>query len=86
MKKISIKEKLSVSPKELLFGEPRIEMSGNECLVDGMQSIIEYSDTKITVSLGSQQITFLGDGLRINFFTGEGAVVEGNIISMEFSQ
>lgn len=86
MKKISIKEKLSVSPKELLFGEPRIEMSGNECLVDGMQSIIEYSDTKITVSLGSQQITFLGDGLRINSFTGEGAIVEGNIISMEFSQ
>ena len=60
-------------------------MSGSECLVDGLQSIVEYSDTKIIVSLGSQIITFFGDDLHINSFTREGAVVEGNIISMEFS-
>ena len=54
-------------------------------LVDGLEKIIEYSNTKITVSLGSQEITFWGDDLKINSFTREGAVVQGNITSMEFS-
>ena len=67
------------------FGRPRLELEGRECLVDGLQSVIEYSSEKIKVSLGSQLITFYGDGLRINSFTREGAVVEGNITSMEFS-
>ena len=40
---------------------------------------------EITVSLGSQEITFWGDDLKINSFTREGAVVQGNITSMEFS-
>ncbi|MCM1285769.1 MAG: YabP/YqfC family sporulation protein [Acetobacter sp.] len=86
MKKKSIKDKLSNNSKELLFGMPRIEIAGNECTVDGLQSIIEYSGTKITVSLGSQIITFYGDELKINSFTRDGAVVEGNILSMEFSE
>ena len=34
---------------------------------------------------GSQEITFWGDDLKINSFTREGAVVQGNITSMEFS-
>ena len=69
----------------MFFGKPRLEMTGNECLVDGLDSILEYSNDKIIVRLGSQIITFFGDDLKINSFTSEGAVVEGNIISMEFS-
>ena len=68
-------EKENKSPLDYYFGKPRIEMAGSECLVDGLEKIIEYSNTKITVSLGSQEITF----------TREGAVVQGNITSMEFS-
>jgi hypothetical protein len=45
----------------------------------------ELKNTKITVSLGSQLITFWGDDLKINSFTREGAIVQGNITSMEFS-
>lgn len=87
MKKIKErkKNKISKAPFDYYFGKPRIEMTGSECLVDGLESIIEYSPTKIQVSLGSQLITFWGDDLRINSFTREGAVVEGNILSMEFS-
>lgn len=85
MKKINIKEKLKGNELDYYFGKPRIEMSASECLVDGLKSIIEYSDTKIIVSLGSQTITFFGDDLHINSFTRDGAVVQGNIISMEFS-
>ena len=67
-------EKENKSPLDYYFGKPRIEMAGSE-----------YSNTKITVSLGSQEITFWGDDLKINSFTREGAVVQGNITSMEFS-
>ncbi len=70
---------------DFLFGTPRLEMSGGECLVDGLQTILEYCGDKIVVSLGSQVITFRGSDLKINSFTREGAVVEGNIVSMEFS-
>ncbi|MBR2133948.1 MAG: YabP/YqfC family sporulation protein [Eubacterium sp.] len=73
------------SEYDMLFGSPRLEMSGRECLVDGLQSILEYCEDRIVVSLGSQIITFRGSDLKINSFTREGAVVEGDIISMEFS-
>ena len=85
MKKLKIKEKIKPQDYDYCFGKPRLEMTGRECLVDGLQSIVEYSNEKIVVSLGTQMITFLGDDLRINSFTREGAVVEGNIISMEFT-
>lgn len=89
MKKLKIKDKkknkITKEPFDYYFGKPRIEMSGSECLVDGLEGIIEYSSTKIQVSLGSQLITFWGDDLKINSFTREGAIVEGNIMSMEFS-
>lgn len=68
------------------FAKPRIEMNGNECLVDGLKSVVEYSDDKIVISLGKKNITFFGDDLHINSFTREGAVIQGNIISMEFSE
>lgn len=85
MKKVKLKEKISSQGYDYCFGKPRLEMTGRECLVDGLQSIVEYSSDKIIVNLGSQVITFFGDDLHINSFTREGAVVEGNIISMEFS-
>jgi sporulation protein YqfC len=66
------------------LGKPRLEMAGSECLVDGLKSVIEYSDTKISVSLGSQIIVFNGFDLRINSFTKDGAIIEGNITNMEF--
>ena len=84
MKKVKINKKAKSSELDYYFGKPRLEMTGNECLVDGLKSIIEYSDTRIAVSLGSQTIVFNGFDLRINSFTREGAIIEGNIAYMEF--
>ena len=85
MKKIKIREKAVPCDYDFYFGTPRIEMTGRECLVDGLKSIIEYSNDRIKLNLGNQYITFYGDDLRINSFTKDGAIVEGSIISMEFS-
>ena len=82
MKIFKNKKQDKANPLDYYIGKPRLEMAG---LVDGLESIIEYSNTKITVSLGSQLITFWGDDLKINSFTREGAIVQGNITSMEFS-
>ncbi|MCC8073716.1 MAG: YabP/YqfC family sporulation protein [Clostridiales bacterium] len=60
-------------------------MSYSECLIDGLGSVLEYTEQKIKVLVGSQVITFYGDDLHINSFTHEGAIVEGAIISIEFS-
>ena len=36
-------EKENKSPLDYYFGKPRIEMAGSECLVDGLEKIIEYT-------------------------------------------
>ena len=64
---------------------PRIEVTvGKECVVDGLKSIIEYTDEKIKIDLGKYIATFTGSGLFIGSFSHEGAVVEGTIIGLEF--
>lgn len=78
------KAKQKHSEFDYFFGKPRLEMTGSECLVDGLKSVIEYSDTKISVSLGSQIIVFNGFDLKINSFTRDGAIIEGDITYLEF--
>lgn len=79
MKKLAKKSK-----NVYAFASPRLELAGRECTVDGLESIIEYSSQKITLSLGSQLIVFNGFDLKISSFTSDGAIVEGSITSMEF--
>ncbi len=85
MKKKSVKN-LTDFPVEYYTGKPRIEFYGNdECVVDGLKSIIKYSADEIILNVGKVAVKFLGDDLHINSFSTEGAVVNGFIISMEFS-
>jgi len=66
-------------------GEPHLEIVGNsECVVDGLQGIVEYTKEKIKINLGKYLVTFEGDGLFINAFSPEGAVVEGCIMMIGF--
>lgn len=73
-------------PEHALTGKGHVEITGNsECLVDGLNGILEYTSEKIKINLGSQIVTFRGSNLVINSFTRDGATVEGVIMSMEFS-
>lgn len=85
-----MRKKLSRSsadiPAGLFTGEPHIELYGcSQCVVDGLESVLEYSADKIKLAAGKKQITFHGDGLHIDSFTPQGAVVEGTIVSVDFS-
>lgn len=85
MKKKS-KKKSTDFPFEYYTGEPRIEFYGtDECVVDGLKSIIKYSADEIILNVGRVAVKFLGSDLHINSFSPEGAVVNGLIMSMEFS-
>ena len=85
MKKISLKE-LTDFPIEYYTGEPHLEIIRNfECVVDGLKSITEYSSDKIKLNIGKRAVTFFGEDLHINSLTPQGAVVQGTILSVEFS-
>ena len=64
--------------------EPRLELIGSgRCVIDGLKSIIEYKPERIKIDLGKYCIVFLGDGLYIDSFSYEGAIVQGTIVSLE---
>ena len=58
--------------------EPHIVLIGNsKCIIDGLQGICEYTAEKIKINLGKYAVVIVGSGL--------GAVVEGDILSLEMS-
>lgn len=73
-------------PVAYLPGQPRLEIIGNACLVDGLDRILEYTSERIRLAVGKKQITFLGADLCIESFSRFGARVEGTIMTMEFSE
>lgn len=64
--------------------EPHLELIGcSECVVDGLKGILEYGDDRIKINLGKYYATIFGDGLYIDSFSYEGAVIRGTIVSVE---
>lgn len=85
MKKKTVKSRPDF-PTEYFKGEPHLELYGcSQCVVDGLKSVLEYTDEKIKLDIGKKTVTFHGSGLHIDSFTPQGAVVEGMIISLDFS-
>ncbi len=74
-------------PVYTFTGEPHIEIIGtSQCVVDGLKGILQYGDDLIKLNLGKNSVTFRGENLSINSFTKEGAIVEGYILSIDFSE
>lgn len=65
---------------------PHLHLIGSsKCVVDGLKNVIEYTRERIKVDLGKYCITLVGANLCINEFSPEGAVIEGDILNLEFS-
>ena len=85
MKKRLVKSRAE-DAERCFTGRPHIELYGSSaCVVDGLESVLEYSDGKICLAAGKKQVIFRGSDLHIDSFTPLGAVVEGLIVSLEFS-
>ena len=64
----------------------RVELLGNrQAVVDGCKGIIEYSDSCIRLSTPRLILKFTGTGLEIRALTDSSAIVEGTILSLEYS-
>jgi sporulation protein YqfC len=58
--------------------------SGKNMTVEGCRGIIEYSDSKIRLSLGRQALTVVGSDLYIENMFASVLVINGKILTVEF--
>ncbi len=62
-----------------------IELRGNHRLIaEGIDSLLEYGEARITVGAGEQRITFEGDGLEMKFLSENRIVLEGSIREVRY--
>jgi sporulation protein YqfC len=72
-------------PIDLVSGMSHLELSGNrEAVVDGCNSVLEFDENIVRLSVGKHIIRFSGRGLTLKELTKSSVVVEGFIISIEF--
>ena len=72
-------------PKTVIPGMANIELSGNrEAIVDGCSGIVHRAGAQQLVIPGKLVVCFYGNRLTIRTLTADQAVIEGEIISIEF--
>ncbi len=65
---------------------PHIHIIGsNQCVIDGLKGILEYSSERIGLNLGKYSVLISGENMHIDSFSHEGAIIEGAIHAMELS-
>ncbi len=88
MKEKKFREKLVEGlelPAATLKSCPRIELSSNRmAVVEGCMGIIEYSDEKIALSLGTSCLKINGSSLEIITFDCETVTISGNFTALLF--
>lgn len=73
-------------PAAAFLSQVRVELLGNrQAVVEGCLGIIEYSDSCIRLSTPRLILKFTGTGLEIKALTDTSAIVEGTILSVEYS-
>ena len=73
-------------PAALAGDSPHIELLGNrEVTVDGCKGILEYDDGFIRLNLGKTVLRLTGRDLMITALSDRTAVIEGYILSIEFT-
>ncbi|MDD2417711.1 MAG: YabP/YqfC family sporulation protein [Oscillospiraceae bacterium] len=78
-------EKILELPVGTLSNASRIELIGNKrAVVDGCQGIVEYSDELIRLQTESGMVRFTGSQLSISNLTEDSAIIEGNILVLEY--
>lgn len=79
-----ITEELGI-PKTIVNGYNHIELFGNhEAIVNGCEGILEYSEARIKINIGKNTILFCGGDLCMKEYGSSQAVIEGNILTIEF--
>lgn len=73
-------------PDDVLFGLPRISMSGNrELRLENYKTVLEYQDEQIRFACKNACITVTGTSLSITVITDDEVSISGQILSVSFS-
>lgn len=73
-------------PQTVARGTAFIELSGNyEAIIEGCKGVLEYSDDAIRLNLGKNEVRFFGTELVIKSFFNEQVIIQGNILTIDFS-
>lgn len=57
---------------------------GKRLLAEGIDSLLEYGDTRVTVGAGEQRIVFVGDELEMTYLSENRIVLEGTIREVRY--
>ena len=57
---------------------------GRRLLAEGIDSLLEYGDTRVAVGAGAQRIVFAGEGLEMTFLSENRIVLEGIIREVRY--
>lgn len=60
-------------------------IGSSQCVVDGLKQVLEYTRECIKIDVGSFCVNIVGSSLCINEFSPQGAIIEGDILSLELS-
>lgn len=64
----------------------RVELLSNkQAIIDGCRGIIEYSDTLIRLSSDKHILKFSGSDLEIKLLSQQNMIIEGTILSLEYT-
>lgn len=73
-------------PRTAIASAVHIELCGNrEAIVDGCKGVLEYDDTVIRLNTGKLVVRFTGSDLCINTYNMDTAIIQGNILSIDYS-
>lgn len=68
------------------LGCTEIGITNNKrAIIDGAKGIVEYTSGCVRLNLGKLCLRFCGEGLTIKTLSDDKIVVEGTIVSMDFS-
>ena len=57
---------------------------GRRLLAEGIDSLLEYNETRVTVSAGGQRIVFTGSGIEMTYLSETSIVLEGTIREVRY--
>lgn len=72
-------------PRELLFGEPIVTVTGRaELTIENYKGILDYQPDRIRLSLKRGQIEIHGKTLKIEYYTNDDMRISGRIDRIEY--
>lgn len=71
-------------PAESFYRLPELQIRGGSILTDGCRKVLDFSPERLSLDMGHFVITFYGQTLRIESFSGRRLNVTGKINRIDF--